>query len=60
MDSSQNPPTSTAIGVTRSRTLPSRKKGSGDDTLDSSARRDRALEKRVLKKLRRVSGGGSS
>ena len=58
-DTAQSPPIST-VGVTRSRTLPSRKKGGGDDTLgtDSSGggKRERSGEKRVLKKQR----GGSS
>lgn len=62
-----SPPSTGAVGVMRSRTLPSRKKGGGDDVLglgmESSgggggARRERGTEKRVLKKQRRVSGGG--
>jgi hypothetical protein len=59
-DTAQSPPISTTVGVTRSRTLPSRKKGGGDDTLgtDSSGggRRERSAEKRVLKKQRGISG----
>ena len=59
-DTAQSPVISTTVGVTRSRTLPSRKKGGGDDTLgtDSSSgvRRERSAEKRVLKKQRGVSG----
>ena len=60
----QSPPISTTVGVTRSRTLPSLKKGGGDDTLgtDSSGggKRERSAEKRVLKKQRGVPGGGAA
>ena len=64
-DTAQSPPISTTVGVTRSRTLPSRKKGGGDDTLgtDSSGgggKRERSAEKRVLKKQRGASGGGAA
>jgi hypothetical protein len=56
---SPDAPSPTTVGVTRSRTLPSRKKASGDDTLGAEGmRRERGAEKRVLKKQRRVSGGG--
>ena len=59
-DTAQSPIISTTVSVTRSRTLPSRKKGGGDDALgtDSSSggRRERSAEKRVLKKQRGVSG----
>jgi len=62
LDTTQSPPIAAAVGVVRSRTLPSRKKGGGDDTLglgmESSVRREKGTEKRVLKKQRRVSGGG--
>lgn len=66
LDTAQGPTISTRVGVTRSRTLPSRKKGGVDDTLgtDSSSggRRERSAEKRVLKKQRGPSGatGGGS
>ena len=60
LDTAQSPTISTTVGVTRSRTLPSRKKGVGDDTLgtdsSSSGKRERSAEKRVLKKQRGVSG----
>lgn len=64
-DTPQSPPISATVGVTRSRTLPSRKKGGDIDALgtDSSGgggRRERSAEKRVLKKQRGVSGGGTS
>ena len=57
-DTAQSPPILTTVGVTRSRTLPSRKKGGGDDTLgtDSNGGRERSAEKRVLKKQRGVAG----
>lgn len=60
---SPDTPSSTTVGVTRSRTLPSsRKKAGGDDALGAELsggmRRERGAEKRVLKKQRRVSGGG--
>ena len=62
LDTTQSPPIMAGVGVTRSRTLPSRKKGGGDDTLgiesSGSMSRGRGVEKRVLKKQRRVSGGG--
>ena len=63
-DTAQSPAISTTVGVTRSRTLPSRKKGAGEDNLgtDSSGggRRERSAEKRVLRKQRGVSGATGS
>lgn len=58
LDNTQSPPTlktAAKLGVTRSRTLPTRKKGSGDDTLGIGMESSAAV-RRVLKKQNRTSG----